>query len=306
MKKIYELILKLYKENPGRFFGLLFPYILVIIIAIGFLYLGKVEVISRNSVPPVIADSVITADLSIAEVSETEPINIETASKTDAGIISKGKALFTANCVSCHGADGNGDGAAGAALNPKPRNFHATDGWKNGRKISEMYKTLQEGIKGSGMSAYDYLPPADRFALIHYVRSFMTQPPTDTPAELAQLDNVYSLSKGAKFGGQIPVRMAEKIMLAEDMNKMKEITAVVNKINADTNAAAKILKSVSVNKSKIVKTVLFSDILRQESSEFAKSTAANIPFNGFSNAFNRLSPEDLNTVYVYLKSFVKD
>jgi mono/diheme cytochrome c family protein len=32
--------------------------------------------------------------------------------------------VFTARCATCHGAQGIGDGPAGLALNPKPRNFH--------------------------------------------------------------------------------------------------------------------------------------------------------------------------------------
>jgi mono/diheme cytochrome c family protein len=36
---------------------------------------------------------------------------------------SAGMALFTQNCVICHGAEGRGDGPASAGLNPKPANF---------------------------------------------------------------------------------------------------------------------------------------------------------------------------------------
>ena len=37
-----------------------------------------------------------------------------------------GKAKYDANCIGCHGATGKGDGAAAAALNPKPQDH--TDG----------------------------------------------------------------------------------------------------------------------------------------------------------------------------------
>lgn len=37
--------------------------------------------------------------------------------------ISKGEALYQANCSSCHGEQGLGDGPAGASLNPKPSNL---------------------------------------------------------------------------------------------------------------------------------------------------------------------------------------
>lgn len=38
-----------------------------------------------------------------------------------AGDVSKGAPLFQTYCAACHGATGAGDGAAAAALNPKPR-----------------------------------------------------------------------------------------------------------------------------------------------------------------------------------------
>lgn len=38
-----------------------------------------------------------------------------------------GKALFEANCASCHGVSGKGDGPVGAALNPPPRDFTVGD-----------------------------------------------------------------------------------------------------------------------------------------------------------------------------------
>jgi len=41
-------------------------------------------------------------------------------------------------------------------------------------------RTLEEGIVRNGMASYNYLPPADRIALAHVVRSFMPAAPVDT------------------------------------------------------------------------------------------------------------------------------
>ncbi|MDH5513451.1 MAG: cytochrome c [Gammaproteobacteria bacterium] len=48
--------------------------------------------------------------------------------RADGASLARGKKLFQANCASCHGPTGRGDGPAGAALNPKPVDLAAMAG----------------------------------------------------------------------------------------------------------------------------------------------------------------------------------
>ncbi len=101
-------------------------------------------------------------------------------------LIAQGKELYQNQCVICHGAAGKGDGVAAAGLNPKPRNFTATDGWKNGRKPSQIYGTLTKGL--GGMPAFASSPPDDRWGLVHYVRTLGAhESEKDSPADLQKV-----------------------------------------------------------------------------------------------------------------------
>ena len=56
-------------------------------------------------------------------------------------------------CQTCHGDMGKGDGAAGAALNPKPRDFTKTAGYKQGSSIDEIALSIKNGVKGNPLMA---------------------------------------------------------------------------------------------------------------------------------------------------------
>ncbi len=64
----------------------------------------------------------------------------------------KGKTLYGKYCVSCHGASGKGDGPAGAALNPRPRDL--TDkAYMDGVKDDYLVTIIQKGGPAVGKSA---------------------------------------------------------------------------------------------------------------------------------------------------------
>lgn len=65
--------------------------------------------------------------------------------------LAEGKKIFETNCVACHGAEGKGDGAAAAAMDPKPRDF--TDvAYMKSRPKATIIKVITEGGQSVGLS----------------------------------------------------------------------------------------------------------------------------------------------------------
>lgn len=66
------------------------------------------------------------------------------------------QAKFDTLCSTCHGKTGKGEGAAAAALNPKPRNY--TDkAWQKSVTDERLAKAIVEGGPAVGLSAL--MPP---------------------------------------------------------------------------------------------------------------------------------------------------
>ena len=239
-------------KKPAKLFGYSYFYFIIMICTIGYLYISNLTIIGKNSVAPFLQkdSSALIQDIPIQNPRVIPPIDVMKFSASTPELIAKGTELYKRNCISCHGDNGNGDGQTSGMLNPKPRNFHSLDGWKNGAKVSQIYKTLQEGIAGSAMSSYSYLSPEERFAVIHYVRSFVSNYPIDSPDELKQLDVTYQLSKGINISGQIPVKKATKILIFENEQGVKRIEWLVGVINSDSRYG--LLKELAADKLRLV------------------------------------------------------
>jgi cytochrome c oxidase cbb3-type subunit I/II len=74
--------------------------------------------------------------------------------------------IYTANCVSCHGPNGQGNGPAAGALKPSPVNFHVRQ-----PTTQRAWTALNEGIPGSAMPAWKAVLTPDQIRqLIPYVQ----------------------------------------------------------------------------------------------------------------------------------------
>ena len=68
----------------------------------------------------------------------------------------QGKKLYGQFCASCHGQSGKGDGAAAAALNPKPRD-HTDKDYMSKMSDADMLKVIKNG--GASIGKSPLMPP---------------------------------------------------------------------------------------------------------------------------------------------------
>lgn len=81
--------------------------------------------------------------------------------------VADGKKSAQVNCVTCHGASGKGDGAAAAALNPKPADW--TSARVQSESDGELFWKISNG-RGA-MPPWKHLPESERWSLVQFIRS---------------------------------------------------------------------------------------------------------------------------------------
>jgi mono/diheme cytochrome c family protein len=248
IRRIFEIQEEInFKEiftNPARLFGYTYFYFIVIIVGLGIYFVQNIPLINKNTVAPFVADtSNVQGDLTFAFPSNLPPVDVFKLSEPTNDLIEKGKAFYNSNCTSCHGESGKGDGPAGLVMNPKPRDLTSVNGWVNGRKFSEMYKTLQEGIIKSGMPAYNHINPEELIAVIHYIRTFAQDYPSITKDELQNLNDTYKLSEGKKTAGQIPTSKALFLILVESKEQQKLYSDVLSNLKTQSSEFSNLIMS---------------------------------------------------------------
>ncbi len=111
----------------------------------------------------------------IAEAKKLSTPLYQDARRAPAKIVEEGKALYEGKgtCFNCHGKSGKGDGAAGAMLNPSPRDLTNCQ-FQNARSDGELFWIIKNGSPGSGMISLvpGTLTEEEAWKVIAYVRSF--------------------------------------------------------------------------------------------------------------------------------------
>jgi mono/diheme cytochrome c family protein len=306
IKKIFTDFFDKVKQNPGTLFGFLYPYFLVIIVIIGLYYVSNVGNVAINKAPAFVPDTTVVADLLAVPARTVPPVDIFKMKKPTAELIQNGKDLYTTNCASCHNETGAGGGPASVGLNPAPRNFTSPDGWKNGRTLSAIYTTLEEGIAGGAMISYNFLTPEDRISLAHYIRTeFIKDPPKDSDDDLAALNQLYNLSAGMQVPAQIPVAAAMVIVANEAEQKEKKLEEIITKIeNNRTKYATKLLEYIVDDEKLAVTSLLNSDRWNANENNFINFLTLNVNQNGFNGRVFNLSESDISALFNFLKQMI--
>jgi mono/diheme cytochrome c family protein len=116
-----------------------------------------------------------------ADLPEPGPDGVVRIARVDAPgfdplVLQRGREVYTAQCAGCHGTTGDGNGPAGAHLNPPPRDyrkgvFKFTSTPRGSKpRHDDLRRILRYGAKGTSMPAFRFLSEEDTEAVIAYVK----------------------------------------------------------------------------------------------------------------------------------------
>lgn len=208
------------------------------------------------------------------------PIDPKTVMTPNPELMVRGRELYEKTCATCHGPEGKGDGPGAGQLNPKPRNFCAKDGWKNGTRVEDIFRTLDEGLKGTSMVSYNYLSKRDRMALVHVVQAKGAfEHGVSDPKARQALENLCG-GAGGTVPNRIPVRMAEAA-LAKEFQPAPAFDPARNEL----------LRQAVTDPARVAQALAANPACLSTDQALAKAVVLGLPANGFAPAVATFGPD---------------
>lgn len=105
-------------------------------------------------------------------------------------LLSLGKEVYDRRCVGCHGVKGDGKGPSAKFLIPRPRDFttglfkfRSTAGKDSLPTNADLYATLTHGLWGTSMPSWQEISDRERWAVVHYLKTFSDRWEQDPPGQ---------------------------------------------------------------------------------------------------------------------------
>lgn len=171
-----------------RFLRLLAAFALLLVLVVGgllaFIYSGTYDVAAtRQHSPPTYWAFATALRQSIrAHAAREAP---EPPALGNPNLVAEGLVLYDRNCTQCHGAPGIAPDAVGLGMNPPPPNLVVR---ARNRSARELYWTVSNGIKMTGMPAWEYrMSERERWALVAFMKTMPELTPVRYRADRTRL-----------------------------------------------------------------------------------------------------------------------
>lgn len=210
-------------------------------------------------------------------------------------LVARGKKLFEADCVQCHGTRGEGNGPGATTMNPRPRNFTRPDNWKNGYDLAAIYRTLNVGVPDTSMTSFSYLSRDSRMALAHFVQSLGAFPHgTGIPGAMEALSKELA-RPGEKTSNKIPVSMA-MAKVEQEFTAARPLAVAID----DRRPGAEVLRRIVKDPGRASQVLAGSKKWHEGPVQLAASILPGVPGNGFSVSAATLSDEEWKQLHAEL------